>query len=100
MQFLITAYDGTDSQALNRRLKAREKHLEHIQKLLKERKILYAAAILDDDGSMIGSTLFVDFPSKDSLKSEWLDSEPYVTGNVWQEIDIKPCKIPEFFLNQ
>ena len=24
--------------------------------------------------------------------------KPYVIGNVWQDIEIKPCKVPEFFL--
>ena len=42
----------------------------------------------------------VDYPSQEALENEWLKSEPYVTGDVWQEIDIKPCKIPEFFLDK
>ena len=31
MQFLLIAYDGTDPDALERRLKCREEHLEKIR---------------------------------------------------------------------
>jgi hypothetical protein len=31
MQFLLLAYDGTDPDALQRRLKVRENHLEKIE---------------------------------------------------------------------
>ena len=33
MQFLLIAYDGTDPEAPERRLKVREEHLEKIAKL-------------------------------------------------------------------
>jgi uncharacterized protein len=36
MQFLLVAFDGTDSKALDRRLKVREEHLNKIS-LLKQR---------------------------------------------------------------
>ena len=99
MYFVVTAFDGKDSEASTRRNKVREEHLEGIKKLIKERKHLYGVAMLDDDNNMIGSIIIVDYPSKEALISEWLDNEPYVTGNVWKEIDIKPCKIPDFFLD-
>ena len=99
MHFIITAFDGKDSEASMRRNKAREQHLAGIKKLIKGRKHLYAAAILDDDSNMIGSVLIVDYPSKEILINEWLDKEPYVTGDVWKEIDIKPCRVPDFLLD-
>jgi len=46
---------------------------------------------------MIGSTMIVDFESRKEL-DQYLESEPYVTGKVWQKIDITPCKIPPVFL--
>ena len=100
MQFIITAYDGKDSAAGARRNAAREQHLEGVKKAIKEGRHLFAASILDDDGNMIGSMMVVDYPSLEVLKNEWLDCEPYVTGNVWHEIEIKPCKVPEFFLDK
>ena len=100
MHFLITAYDGNDSQAGARRSKVREQHLEGVRKAAKEGKHLYGAAILDESGKMIGSIMIVDYPSKEIMASQWLDSEPYVTGGVWQTIDIKPCRVPDLFLDK
>ena len=99
MHFLITAFDDKDNEAIIRRNNVREQHIEGIKKLIRERKHLYAAAILDDNNKMIGSILIVDYPSKEVLINEWLNTEPYVIGNVWQEIDIKPCKVPDFLLD-
>jgi len=98
MQFLIIAYDGTDSGALERRMKVRQMHLEGVLRQKKERRHLYGAALLDDEGNMIGSIMVVDYPSREILEKEWLDSEPYVTGGVWQNIEIKPCRVPDVFM--
>ena len=97
MQFLITAFDGSDSEALERRMKVREQHLEGVRKGIKEGKHLYGGAILDDDGKMIGSIMIVEYPSIEILKTEWLNNDPYVTDNVWEKIDIKPFRVPDIF---
>ena len=97
MQFIVTAYDGTDQDALTRRLAAREEHIQLVEIMQKEGKFLYAAAILNDEEKMIGSVLIVDFPTKEDL-DKWLDIEPYVTGDVWKSIEIRPCKVPPMFL--
>jgi uncharacterized protein YciI len=99
MHFLVTAYDGKDSEASTRRSNVREQHLEGAKELIKKHKLLFAAAILDDDSKMIGSIMIVDFPSKDALSDEWLNNEPYILGDVWKEIDIKPCYVPDFLLD-
>ena len=67
---------------------------------MKEGKHLFAAAILDENQNMIGSVMIVDYPSKEALTAQWLDSEPYIVGNVWQEIEIKSCRVPDFFLDK
>ena len=41
---------------------------------------------------MIGSTLHVDFPDRASLE-QYLQQDPYVTGRVWEHIDIRPAKL-------
>lgn len=52
----------------------------------------YGAALLNDDGSsMKGSMLMMDFPSEKELQ-EWLDTEPYKTGKVWEQVHIHKCK--------
>jgi len=100
MHFLITAYDSKDSDAPQRRQNVREQHLAGVKRLVKEGKHLFGAAILDDEGRMIGSLLVVDYPTKGALVSEWLDSEPYVLGQVWKDIEIKPCRVQDFFLDK
>lgn len=36
--------------------------------------------------------LIVDFPTLEDVH-KWLAMEPYVTGDVWRKIDIKPCRV-------
>lgn len=97
MQFLVIAKDRTDDGALDRRMAARPAHLEMGDVYKKEGKHLYAAALLNDENKMIGSALVVDFPSRKEL-DEWLAKEPYVLGDVWQHIEITPCKVGPSFL--
>ena len=99
MQFILTAFDGKDDEALARRNRVREQHLANAKKMIKNQNLLYAAAILNDDNQMIGSVMIVDFPSKEILINDWLNDDPYVTGNVWMEIDIRPCRVPDFILD-
>ena len=97
MQYLVMGRDGTDAEALNRRLAARPAHLELGGRLRAEGKHLLGVALLDDSGKMIGSALIVDFASRADL-DDWLSQEPYVVGKVWQEIEVTPCKLGPAFL--
>ena len=99
MQFAIIAYDGTDSEAFARRQNIRPKHIEGLKKGIAAGEHLFGGAILDDDGNMIGSIMIVDYPSKEAMESEWLNSEAYVTGGVWKDITIKPFRTVPFFLD-
>jgi len=95
MEFMITAYDAKDEQALERRLKVREAHLKQAR-LMKERgHLIEGGAILDDDGQMIGSTLYCRFDSREEL-DRWLANDPYVLGNVWVKIEIKTIRLVKF----
>jgi uncharacterized protein len=98
MQFLVTAYDGTDEKAIERRLAARDEHIRFTEKMAAEGRHLYAAAIMSEEENMIGSVLIVDFPSNEDVYN-WLKVEPYVTQQVWEKIDIQPCKVGPMFLN-
>jgi uncharacterized protein YciI len=97
MHYLIIAHDGTDEKALERRLAARDRHLSSIERLKAEGKALYGAALLDNAGTMRGSILIVNFPSDEELR-EYLASDPYVTGHVWEQVEVKPCRVPDIFL--
>ncbi|MTI49120.1 MAG: hypothetical protein FH761_14840 [Firmicutes bacterium] len=97
MQFIVTGYDGTDSGAMERRLTVREEHLKLADSMREEGKLLFAIALLDDNEKMIGSKLIMEFPTRDEL-DKWLEKEPYVKGNVWQQVEVNPCKVPPMFL--
>ncbi len=96
MQFIVIAYDETDDSARERRMAAREAHLEQAGKMYNSGKWLYAAGILDDEGNMIGSMIVCDFPSREDLEEEWLKNEPYVTGSVWKRIDVHRARVAPF----
>ncbi|MBE9573323.1 MAG: hypothetical protein IMF11_22060 [Proteobacteria bacterium] len=96
MQFLVIAYDGKDEKAMDRRMAARAAHLAGVEKMKAEGEALYGVAILDTQEKMIGSVMVVEFPSRADLDS-WLKVEPYVTGNVWQKMEILPCRVPPLF---
>lgn len=91
MEFLVLGYDGNDEHALERRLAVRPAHVELAHKLIAEGVLLYGGAILDDGGNMVGTTLVFDFPSRAELDA-WLKVEPYVSGNVWQRIEVRRFK--------
>ncbi|MFA5818370.1 MAG: YciI family protein [Bacteroidales bacterium] len=92
MQFLLIAYDGTDPEAPERRLKVREEHLEKIGRLKRDGECLFGGAILDDGGKMIGSMIVYDFPDRQSLDAR-LKDEPYITEGVWKKIEIHPFRL-------
>lgn len=92
MQFSVTAMDYTDDEALARRMQHRDAHLAGVRQLINEGHFLSGGAILNDEGKMIGSTLHLDFPDQASLE-EHLDNDPYISGKVWEHIDIKPVKL-------
>lgn len=97
MQFILLGYDGKDDGALSRRLAVREQHLAVGDQLVTESKLLFASAILDSGEKMIGSMLVLEFPSRAALDA-WLATEPYVTGDVWREIEIWPAKVSPSFI--
>ena len=92
MQYLVIAYDGTDSEAKDRRLKVRETHLENVKAMKAKGSFHTGGAILDEAGGMIGSALFVEFDTEAAL-NDWLKNDPYVTGGVWVDINVKPVRI-------
>lgn len=91
MEFLITAFDGTDAEAVSRRLSARAAHLALGEKMIGEGTLLYAAAILDENDTMVGSSMVVDFPSRREVDA-WLEIEPYMTEGVWKQVEVRRCR--------
>jgi uncharacterized protein YciI len=92
VQWLIIARDGADAQAQERRMAARPAHLENAAELQAAGHLLVGGALLGDDGRMIGSACVAQFATRAEL-DQWLSTDPYVTGNVWQEIQIMPYRV-------
>ncbi|WDP89362.1 MAG: hypothetical protein HUN04_06340 [Desulfobacter sp.] len=97
MQFIVIGRDGTDENALERRMAAREEHLETAKKMHESGNWLYAAAILNDEGKMAGSMIVCEFESREALEKEWLDNEAYVRGKVWETVEIKEAAVAPFW---
>lgn len=93
-QYLIIAQDGEDENALNRRKEIRSLHLAGAKKLKENNNFIIGGAMLDDDGNMRGSIMIVQFETKEDFQ-KWYDNEPYITGGVWKEIEVKPFRVAE-----
>ena len=53
--------------------------------------LIVGGAILDDGGRMVGSSCIVEFPDRAAVDA-WLATDPYVTENVWQKIEVRPFR--------
>lgn len=91
MLYVVHAYDYTDEQAAERRLTARPLHLDQARALKANGNFVLGGALLSTDERMIGSMMVVDFNDETQLRA-WLDTDPYVTGRVWESIDVKPFR--------
>lgn len=94
MHFLVLAYDGADDAAVDRRLAARAAHLVLFQDMVEKGVFQYGTAILDEAGTMVGSMIVAEFPSRADLESQWLLHEPYVVGDVWRKVEILRAQVP------
>lgn len=91
-QYLIYAWDGTDELALDRRMNIRPTHLEGAKALKEKGQFLIGGAMLNEAGQMAGSMMVVQFETEEQLQ-HWLDHEPYITGKVWENIQVIPFRV-------
>jgi uncharacterized protein YciI len=96
MQYLVTAYDGTDAEAPARRKATRPAHLALTEKLRDTGKLLIGAALMNDAGEMCGSAMLFNFADEAELQ-QWLKDEPFVQDKVWETINITPCALSPTF---
>ncbi|MEI9910719.1 MAG: YciI family protein [Bacteroidota bacterium] len=75
-------------------MKARSLHFETARELKQHNRFITGGAILGDNGKMIGSMMVVQFETEDALLY-WMKNEPYITGDVWQSIEVKPFKVAD-----
>lgn len=91
MQFTIIARDDTAAGTLDKRLAARDKHMERIHAMKSEGTIIDGGALIDDDGKMIGSVVLCEFPDRAELDA-YIQSETYFTQGVWKDISVLPFR--------
>ncbi|MDX1405327.1 MAG: YciI family protein [Woeseiaceae bacterium] len=95
MWYAIISEDVQDSLPL--RAKARAAHLERLQGLAREGRLLTAgphpAIDADDPGpaGFSGSLVVVDFPSLEDAQA-WADADPYIEAGVYANVVVKPFK--------
>ncbi len=91
-QYLITAYDFTDTDALKRRMDVRPHHIDNIMEMKASGNFVVGGAMLNEEGNPIGSVMILQFETEEQLTA-WQQNEPYVTQQVWENVDIKPFKV-------
>ena len=94
LQYVVIAEDGNDADALNRRMQARPAHFEGARNLKVKDQFLIGGAMLDEQGTMRGSVMIVQFETEAAL-NEWLSQEPYINGRVWEKIQVRPFRVAE-----
>jgi uncharacterized protein len=91
VQFIVIGRDGDDADAPERRARVRPKHLEFIRPFVDRGQVLLGGAILDDAGTMVGSTIVAEFETREEL-DDWLRNDPYVTEGVWEHFEVHPFR--------
>ena len=89
MRFVVHALDFPD--ALERRLAAREAHLEGVRRMKAAGEFHLGGALLDDEGRMVGSMMLVEMADEAAVRA-WLRDEVYVTERVWDKVDVHPFR--------
>lgn len=95
MYYAIIAEDREGS--LEQRLQARPEHLQRLQELQSDGRLLLAGphpAIDSEDpgpNGFTGSLVVAEFPDQQSAQS-WAEADPYVKAGVYERVTIKPFK--------
>ena len=96
MYYAILCEDVADSLAL--RQQARPAHMERIQALVDQGRLLAAgphpALDAEDpgDAGFTGSLIIGEFDSLEAATA-WADSDPYVQAGVFSKVTVKPYKL-------
>lgn len=95
MYYAIISTDVADSLPL--RAKARPAHLERLQALVEEGRLLTAGPLPAVDSpdpgpaGFTGSLVIAEFDSLSAAQA-WADADPYVAAGVYQQVVVKPFK--------
>jgi len=93
--YVIIGNDGPDSLA--KRAQARPAHLERLEQLKAQGRLILAGpcpAIDSPDpgpAGFSGSLIVAEFDSLQAAR-EWADADPYVAAGVYQSVEVKPFR--------
>jgi len=93
MWYVIHASDREDS--LEARLAARPTHIERLQELIEQGRLLVAGPMPNIDSpdpgpaGFSGSTVIAEFDSLDDAR-QWAGDDPYVAAGVYEYVDVRP----------
>jgi uncharacterized protein YciI len=95
MWYAIVGTDVPDS--LQRRLSARPAHLDRLNRLRDEGRLLLAgpfpAIDADDPGSagFTGSLIIAEFEDLAAARA-WADADPYIDAGVYADVSVRPFR--------
>jgi uncharacterized protein YciI len=95
MLYAIIGHDRDGS--LDARLAARPAHLDRLNALQQEGRLVLAGPFPAIDSTdpgpagFSGSLIVAEFASLDAARA-WADADPYVAAGVYQHVDVKPFK--------
>lgn len=95
MFYAIVGADAPNS--LDKRLAARPAHLERLQALQQDGRLLLAGPFPATDGNdpgsagFTGSLIVAEFDTLDAARA-WADADPYVAAGVYADVSVKPFK--------
>lgn len=93
MLYAIFAEDVPDS--IDRRAETRTRHMEYLQKLIEDGRVLLAGPHPAIDSpepgpaGMIGSLIVAEFESVEEAQA-WADNDPYAVEGVFANVVVKP----------
>lgn len=95
MWYVIEGYDG--AQVLERRMAARERHLQRLVALRDEGRLLLAgpcpAIDAEEPGpaGFSGSLVVAGFGSLEEARA-WAEADPYVEAGVYERVEVRPFR--------
>lgn len=95
MLYAIMSEDNQDS--LKKRLAARPSHLERLDRLMQQGRLIVAgphpALDTEDPGEagFSGSLIIAEFASLEEAQ-EWANGDPYLQAGVYRKVTVKPFK--------
>lgn len=95
MWYVIEGYDG--AQVLERRMAAREQHLQRLVALRDAGRLLLAgpcpAIDAEDPGpaGFSGSLVVAEFGSLEEARA-WVEADPYVEAGVYERVEVRPFR--------